>query len=70
MRGWKTTGGPSIQEWFTELGKVAVYEHLSFRMHNRPEVYALKWETYLAYINSRERPVWIGWYSKGRIWTD
>ena len=50
MRGWKTLGGPPVQEWLTELGKVAAYERLSYGMQNRAETFQMKWGKYLAYI--------------------
>ena len=50
MRGWKTLGGPPVQEWLTELGKVAAYERLSYGMQNRPEAFQMKWGKYLSYI--------------------
>ncbi len=32
MRSWRSSYSPSFQEWSTELGKVAAYEEMAFRL--------------------------------------
>ena len=50
MRVWKSPVGPSVQDWLLELGKVAAYEKLSFRLLNRLDSYYDKWGKFLDYF--------------------
>ena len=52
LRNWKKHGEPPLQDWLTELGKVAAYERMSYRMQDRTEKYFLKWGMYLDSISA------------------
>ena len=53
MRGWKTAGSPSLQDWFVEIGRVAAYEEMSYRRIDRMDKYTRKWGSYIMYIATR-----------------
>ena len=53
MRGWKTEGSPSFQDWFVEIGKVAAYEEMAYRRIDRVDKYMSKWGSYIMYIAAR-----------------
>ncbi len=35
MKGWQSPSSPSFQEWAAELGKVAAYEEMAYRLLER-----------------------------------
>lgn len=47
VRGWKTEGVPSLQEWAVEMARVAAFEKMSYRQLGRLDLYEAKWGKYL-----------------------
>lgn len=50
LREWKNPRTPPYKEWFCELGQVASYEQLFYRMNDRWNEYEAKWRKYHTYI--------------------
>ena len=44
LRRWKEAGPPSFQEWVAEMGKVAAYEKLSFKLFGCSKAYRRNWD--------------------------
>ena len=51
LRNWKKPGEPPFSCWVTELGTIAAYERMSYRMQDRMDKYLLKWGHFLNSIN-------------------
>lgn len=50
VRGWKTEGVPSTQEWAVELARVAAFEKMSCKQLGRLDLYEAKWGKYFIYL--------------------
>lgn len=51
LREWKNPRTPPYNDWFCELGRVASYEQLFYRMNDRWNDYEEKWRIYYSYIS-------------------
>lgn len=54
LREWKNSKSPPIKDWFCEIGRVASYEQLFFRINDRWDEYKTKWQKYLSYIEKEK----------------
>lgn len=50
LRGWKTEGVPSVQEWIAEMARVAAFEKMSYKRFDRLDIYTGKWGKYLTFL--------------------
>lgn len=39
LRGWKTEGEPSVQEWAAEMAREAAFEKMSYKQFGRMDIY-------------------------------
>ena len=50
LRGWKTEGVPSTQEWVVEMVKVAAFEKMSYKRLGILDLYSRKWDKYITFL--------------------
>lgn len=50
IRGWKTEGVPSLQEWAVEMARVAAFEKMSYKQLGRLDLYEAKWGKYMKFL--------------------
>ncbi len=50
IRGWKTEGVPSFQEWVVEMARVTAFEKMSYKQLGRLDLYEAKWGNYLKFL--------------------
>lgn len=56
LKGWKTEGGPSVQEWAAEKARVAAFKKMSYKQLGRLDVYIRKWGKWM--VTDRDHTLW------------